>query len=165
MSDKVKNMTKINYQKLIISLLLCLGAGFLGSLFTTPAIDTWYATLLKPFFNPPNWIFAPVWTTLFILMGIALYLIWQKGLKNKKAKVAVGFFIVHLGFNSLWSIIFFGLHNPGLAFIDIVLLWLMIVFLIYYFYGLNKLAAWLLMPYLLWVSFATILNYSIWLLN
>lgn len=164
MSDKIKNM-KINYQKLIVSLLICLVAGFIGSFFTTPAIGSWYVTLVKPEFNPPNWIFAPVWTTLFILMGIALYLVWQAGLKKSNIKMAFRFFIVHLGFNTLWSILFFGLKSSFWALVDIALLWLMIVFLVYCFYRIHKLAAWLLIPYLLWVSFATILNYSIWLLN
>src|SRR4030066_948287 len=95
-----------NFWKLIISVLVCLSAGFIGSVFTTPSIPTWYATLNKPFFNPPNWLFAPVWTTLFILMGIAAFLIWRKGLKKKTVKKALIIFLLQLVFNTLWSFLF-----------------------------------------------------------
>lgn len=158
-------MTKNNYYKLFASLFICLLAGFIGSLFTTPAITTWYATLTKPSFNPPNWIFAPVWTTLFILMGLALYLVWSRGLAERKNKIAFWLFRIHLLVNIFWSVAFFGLHNPGLAFGIIVVLWLMIAYLITIFYEINKKAGWLLLPYLLWVSFATLLNFAIWRLN
>jgi len=156
---------KININKLSISLLLCLGAGFLGSLFTTPAIDTWYINLDKPIFNPPNWIFAPVWTTLYILMAFALLLIWQKNLKKKNVRFAFWLFIMHLAFNTLWSIIFFGLKNIALAMVDISILWVMVLALIYLFYEIDKRATWLLLPYFLWISFAALLNYCIWILN
>lgn len=151
--------------KLIISILVCQGAGVIGSLFTSPAISTWYATLQKPSFNPPNWIFAPVWILLFLLMGISLYLIWEKRLGNKKAKIAVFIFGVQLILNTFWSILFFGLQFPLYAFIEIIILWLAILLTIVNFYKISKLATYLLLPYILWVSFAGYLNYSIWQLQ
>ena len=158
-------MKKQNLFKLAAAIVLCLAAGAIGSIFTTPAINSWYAQLIKPQFNPPNWIFGPVWTTLFILMGVALYLIWQKGLTKKENKLAFWIFVVHLFFNTLWSILFFGLKNPGLAFLEIIFLWLMIIYLIFLFCNIDKRAAYLLFPYFLWVSFAALLNYNIWQLN
>jgi tryptophan-rich sensory protein len=144
--------------KLIISLALPLAAGLIGSLFTAPAIPTWYAELSKPFFGPPNWIFAPVWTTLYILMGIALYRVWAyRGL--------VTLFVIHLVFNALWSILFFGLQSPLLGLFDILLLLGLIILMTIKFYRVDRLAAYLLVPYLAWVSFATLLNFSIWWLN
>lgn len=148
----------INIPKLILSIGLCLGVGIVGSFFTTSSIPTWYATLNKPFFSPPNFIFAPVWTTLYILMGISLYLVWQKG------KVPTIFWI-QLILNFLWSILFFGLKNPVLGFVEIVVLWITIFLTIKNFYPISKWAAYLLIPYLLWVTFASILNLSIVILN
>jgi len=156
---------KNRYIKLFIAIILPLLAGFIGSVFTTTGLDSWYSELAKPSFNPPNWLFGPVWTTLYILMGISLYLIWQKGLKESFNKNSFILFIVHLALNSFWSIAFFGMQNPGLAFIVIIALWLAILTLIIRFYKINRLAAYLLIPYILWVSFASILNYSIWQLN
>lgn len=141
-------------------ILLCQAAGAIGSIFTIGSIPTWYAGLVKPSFNPPNWIFGPVWTTLYTLMGIAMYLVYQRG-----GKSALQFFGVHLVVNALWTIIFFGLHNMGLALGVIVLLWLMIAWSIYIFGRIRPLAGWLLVPYIFWVSFATALNYSLWMLN
>jgi len=155
----------MNYKRLIISLALPQLAGFIGSLFTTPAITGWYAGLVKPSFNPPNWIFAPVWTTLFVLMGISFYLVWNKGLKDKASKTAVVIFSVQLALNTFWSIIFFGLHNPGAAFVEIIFLWIAIIATIIAFAKISKPAAWLLAPYILWVSFAAILNFSILVIN
>jgi tryptophan-rich sensory protein len=140
-------------------------AGIIGSIFTTSEIANWYVFLNKPYFNPPNWLFGPVWITLYTLMGISLYLVWSKGYKEANIKRAVNIFLVHLVVNSLWSIIFFGLHYLGIAFIVIITLWLMILYLIKLFLGVNKTAAYLLTPYLLWVSFASLLNFSIWQLN
>lgn len=151
--------------KLLISLLLPLLTGAIGSAFTVTGIDSWYASINKPSFNPPNWIFGPVWTTLYILMGISMYLVWQKGLKDKFVKNSFILFLIHLVLNSLWSVVFFGLENPALAFLIIIILWLMILVLIIRFYRIKKLAAYLLIPYILWVSFASVLNYSIWHLN
>lgn len=137
-------------------------AGAVGSLFTFKAIPTWYAGLNKPSFNPPNAIFGPVWTLLYILMGIALYLVI---IKNKKVKPAVVFFIIQLILNSLWSIIFFGLKNPTGALMEIMVLWLAIIVTIFYFWKISRAAAYLLLPYLAWVSFASVLNYFIVILN
>lgn len=151
--------------KFFISILICQLAGLVGSFFTTPAIATWYATLIKPSFNPPNWLFAPVWTTLFLFMGIALYLIWQKDLKDKAVKFAMWLFGIQLVFNILWSVLFFGLQQPLLAFIEIIVLWILILLTIIKFYKLDKVAGILLIPYILWVSFAAVLNFSLWQLN
>ncbi len=151
--------------KLIISILICQGAGAIGSLFTSPAISTWYATIQKPSFNPPNWIFAPVWILLFLLMGISLYLIWNKGFKYKGTKIAIFVFAVQLILNTLWSILFFGLQSPLFAFIEIIILWFAILLTIISFYKVSKIAAYLLMPYIIWVSFASVLNFSILIIN
>ena len=158
-------MTNKSIVKLFSSVLICLGAGFIGSFFTTPQIAGWYQTLNKPTWNPPSWLFGPVWTTLFILMGIALYLVWQKAGHSKSARQATIFFLVHLLFNIFWSVLFFLLHNPFYAFLEIIVLWLMILTLIIWFFKLDKKAGSLLVPYLLWVSFAGYLNYTIWQLN
>lgn len=156
---------KINIPKLIFSIAICQLAGFIGSIFTSPSIPTWYASLNKPVFNPPSWIFAPVWTTLFFLMGVSLYLVWEKGLKEKKVKIALGFFSAQLLLNVLWSVIFFGLQQPLYAFIEIIILWTAILLTILKFYKISKPAAYLLMPYTLWVGFAAVLNYSLWMIN
>lgn len=155
----------IKILKLVVSVLVCQGAGLAGSLFTSPAIPTWYATLQKPSFNPPNWVFAPVWSLLFLLMGISLYLVWSKGFEHKKTKTALFIFIVQLVLNILWSILFFGLQSPLYAFIEIIILWLAILMTIITFYKISKIAAYLLLPYILWVSFAAVLNFSILILN
>ena len=154
-----------NFWKLIISVLVCLSAGFIGSFFTTPSIPTWYATLNKPSFNPPNWLFAPAWTTLFILMGIAVFLIWRKGLKKKAVKNALIIFLLQLVFNTLWSFLFFKFHSPFWALVDIGVLWSLISLSLIKFWKINKAAGILLIPYLLWVSFASFLNYTIYRLN
>ena len=154
-----------NTLKLIISIVVSQLAGIIGAFFTTPSIASWYATLSKPALNPPAWVFGPVWTTLFALMGIAAFLVWKKGLERRDVKKALGIFIGQLCLNTLWSIIFFGLHNPGMAFIEIIFLWLAILSTIITFAKISKPAAWLLVPYILWVSFAGYLNYSIWILN
>jgi benzodiazapine receptor len=150
--------------KLVISIFLCQLAGFLGSLFTAPAIPTWYKTLDKPFFSPPNWIFSPVWISLFILMGISLFMVWRKQ-EQPRFKVALIFFFVQLIFNILWSAAFFGLRSPLLGLIEIVLLWAAILLTIQHFLRISKMAGLLLLPYILWVSFAVVLNFSLWILN
>lgn len=147
-----------SWGKLVGAITLCEGAGILGSIFTVNSIQNWYAFLNKPSFSPPNYLFGPVWTLLYLLMGIALYLV-------RKNKFAVKLFLVHLVFNTVWSIIFFGLRNIGLAFIDILLMWFTLVYLLFKFYMVRKPAAYLLLPYLFWVSFATLLNYAVWVLN
>ena len=151
--------------KLVVAIGVSELAGIVGSIFTAPAIAGWYAELAKPSFNPPSWVFGPVWTTLFALMGIAAFLIWKKGLDRADVKIALGIFIFQLVLNTLWSIIFFNLESPGGALIEIGFLWLAILATIIAFAKISKPAAWLLLPYLLWVSFASYLNYSIWLLN
>lgn len=159
--------------KLLISLALPIAAGLVGSLFTMSAIPTWYATLTKPSFSPPNWIFAPVWTGLYLLMGLALYRIVSRNpapgrilrdwsLERRQAATLFG---IHLVFNALWSILFFGLHNPLLGLLDILILLSLIVIITIKFYRLDRVAAYLLLPYLVWVAFATLLNFSIWQLN
>ena len=155
----------MNYKRLIFSLTLPQLAGMLGSFFTVSSISTWYSTLQKPSFNPPNWIFGPMWVFLYFLMGISIYLVWQNIKENKKVKNAMILFWIHLFFNSIWSIIFFGLKNPELAFLNIIIIWLFIIVLIFKFWKINKLSSYLLIPYLFWVSFASILNYYIWYLN
>ncbi len=154
-----------NTFKLIIAIVVSELAGIIGSVFTTPSIAGWYAGIVKPALNPPAWVFGPVWTTLFALMGIAAFLVWKKGLDRRDVKIALGIFLGQLVLNTLWSIIFFGLHTPGGALIEIVFLWLAILATIIAFYKISKPAAWLLLPYILWVSFAGYLNYSIWQLN
>ncbi len=155
----------MNWLKLILSLAVCQGAGLAGSVFNIQSIPTWYVTINKPFFNPPNWVFAPAWTTLFILMGIALYLVWEKGYKTKGVKPGVDMFAVQLALNILWSAIFFGLRNPLFAFAEIFALWLAILLTMWHFRKVSEKAFWLMVPYICWVSFASVLNLSIWLLN
>lgn len=145
--------------KLLLAIAICQGAGLIGSFFTIPSVNTWYVTLNKPFFNPPSWIFGPVWTILYLLMGISLFIVWGKKKANLK------WFWIQLILNASWSIVFFGLKSPLLAFIIIVLLWISIFKTIKAFKKIDKNAAHLLIPYLLWVSFASILNLSIVLLN
>ena len=161
-------MKKINWKRLIIALALPQLAGFIGSLFTTQAIPTWYATLNRPSFAPPNWLFAPVWTLLFILMGIAFYLVWQTPVKKKRKlikKEAVLAFFTQLLFNVLWSMIFFAQQQLFFAFLEILILWNLIVITILRFEKIKPLAAYLMIPYLFWVSFAAILNLGFLLLN
>ena len=151
--------------RLVISLVVCQLAGFVGSLFTTPAIPTWYSTLQKPTFNPPNWLFAPVWTVLFLLMGIALFLVWRKGLQTQGVGIALIAFTIQLALNILWSILFFGLRSPLAGFVEIAVLWIAILVTILTFWRVSHLAAGLLIPYIVWVSFAAVLNAYLWRLN
>lgn len=153
------------YLKIVLVVTVCLTVGYFSGMETRDSITTWYPTLAKPFFNPPNWIFGPVWTLLYIMMGIAAGFVWTKGSDEQTTKKALGFFAIQLGLNALWSYLFFGLHNPFLALIEIILLWLMILETYYLFKKIVKTAGLLLLPYLAWVSFATILNASIWWLN
>ena len=140
--------------------------GYSASMVTRPSVETWYPTIIKPRFNPPNWIFMPVWTLLYILMAVAAGLVWDKiKEQNQEVKVALGFFLIQLTLNAIWSYIFFGLKNPMLALIEIALLWLMIYETYLKFTKINKTAGYLLIPYMAWVAFAGILNASIWWLN
>lgn len=158
-------MTLVKFIKLFICIAAAQAAGLIGTIFTMPAIDSWYATLARPELAPPNWIFGPVWTTLYVLMGIAAFLVWQKGLDKKEVKIALSIFGVQLVLNTLWSIIFFGLQSPGWAFVEIIILWTAIAATIVAFARVSKVAAWLLAPYILWVSFAGYLNFMIFWLN
>lgn len=151
--------------KLVIAVAVPLAVGGLSGFATAAGVSTWYPTLVKPFFNPPAWIFAPVWTVLYVMMGVAAFLVWRRGLGGKGVKVALAFFLVQLGLNGLWSILFFGMRAPGLALVEIVLLWLAIGATIELFRRVVPLAGVLLLPYWAWVSFATLLNASLWWLN
>jgi translocator protein len=154
-----------NILKLIVAIAVPLSIGALGSYFTIPEINDWYQTINKPAWNPPNWIFGPVWTSLYLLMGISLYLVWKSNTTDGTKTLAVSFFIIQLGLNFFWTIIFFNLHQTGWAVVEIMLLWVFILFTIFSFSSIHKAAPWLLVPYICWVSFAMILNYSIWQLN
>ena len=154
-----------NFPQLLVAILGCELIGILGSVFTVSSIATWYATLNKPSFAPPNWLFGPVWTLLYFLMGVSLYLVWQQGTKKKKVRAALMYFSIQLALNFIWPPIFFGLRSPALALLVIVAMWVMIVATIRRFYPLSRWAASLLVPYLLWVSFATVLNGFIVALN
>ena len=151
--------------KLVASVLFCQAAGLLGALATTPSIGGWFKGLVKPSFNPPNWIFGPVWTTLYLMMGVALFLVWRRGLKTAGVKAALVLFLIQLALNVLWSVLFFGLHQPAPAFFEIAALWVFILLTMLKFFGLSRPAGWLLFPYLLWVSFASVLNFFLWRLN
>jgi len=152
-----------NVIKFIAVVAICEAAGVIGALFTTKSIPTWYQALIKPSFNPPNWIFGPVWTTLYFLMGVSLFLVWAN--KTTDKKLALIFFFAQLILNTLWSIIFFGMHAPFYAFIEIILMWGMILLSIIYSWKISAWAGALLIPYLLWVSFASVLNFYLWKLN
>jgi len=174
--------------KLLASIIICELAGAVGAIFTVSSIGSWYKYLDKPSFSPPNWVFGPVWTALFILMGISLYLVWSQKfivkneikLEGKKApsKLSQKFlsgkwqkeniiliFATQLILNVLWSVIFFGSRSPSVAFFELLMLWFAILFTIINFYRVSKAASWLLLPYILWVSFAGVLNYFLWVLN
>ena len=148
-----------------ISVAICLTIGFLSSFATQSSVNDWYAGLNKPSFNPPNWIFAPVWTILYVMMGVAAGIVWAKGVYHIWVKTALYHFGIQLLFNALWSIIFFGFKNPFAALLVILTLLVMLIFTIKWFKVVSKTAAYLLLPYLLWVCFATALNYKIWELN
>ncbi len=158
-------LQEINKFRLIVSVLICQLAGAVGSVFTVTSIDSWYAAIEKPAFNPPSWVFSPVWIILYALMGISLYLVWEEGLERKEVKVGIFVFGLQLALNILWSFLFFGLQSPFYAFMEIILLWLSIFLTIVLFGKISKTASLLLVPYLLWVSFAALLNYRIWVLN
>jgi len=154
------------YLRIIYCVTICLVIGFLSGKVTQSSIATWYPTLEKPFFNPPNWLFAPVWTLLYIFMGIAAGLVWNElNSKEKEVKNALKFFIIQLGLNALWSYLFFGLNNVFLAAVEVILLLLMIYETYLKFKPINKNSSYLLIPYMAWVSFASVLTWSIWWLN
>jgi benzodiazapine receptor len=151
--------------KIVAAVGVCLLAGAAGGLFTSPAIPGWYAALQKPAFNPPNWIFGPVWTALYIMMGFAAFLVWDRGWRRPGVRHALAVFAAQLALNVLWSALFFGARSPVAALVDIVALWLGILASIILFGRVSKAGAVLMVPYLLWVSFATVLNVAIVTLN
>ncbi|HLP65315.1 TspO/MBR family protein [Flavobacterium sp.] len=152
--------------RILLVVMTCVVIGYLSGIVTRESITTWYPTLVKPVFNPPNWIFAPVWTALYIMMGVAGGLVWnQIEAQPELVKKGFLFFIIQLGLNALWSYLFFGLHNPFLALIEVILLLLMIFETYVIFKKVDRIAGMLMVPYLAWVTFATILNASIWWLN
>lgn len=159
-------MKYTNLLKLIISVFVCLMAGAIGSIFTSVSVNTWYKILNKPVFNPPDWLFAPVWTFLYIVMGTSLFLVWiSENVPPKTRYMALTFFALQLLFNILWSAFFFGMRSPLLSFIDIILLWISIIITLVFFKKISVLATGLLIPYLLWVTFAGFLNYAILIMN
>ncbi|MFA4846154.1 MAG: TspO/MBR family protein [Patescibacteria group bacterium] len=161
--------------KLVLAIVISELAGVVGSLFTMPAIAGWYGTLRKPSFAPPDWVFGPVWTTLFLLMGIAAFLVWREDGKagiaasprapRNDKNIALAIFAVQLVLNVLWSALFFGMRSPGAALVEIVVLWIAILATIIAFARISRPAAYLLVPYIAWVSFAIVLNYQFWNLN
>lgn len=151
--------------KLLISILFCLAVGAVGAISTQSSVDGWYTIINKPSFNPPNWIFAPVWTVLYILMGIAAGLVWHKGFYHKWVQTALYHFGFQLILNAAWSILFFGMQQPLWALIEILVLFTIILLTIKWFKVVDKRAAYLLIPYACWVAFATLLNFEIWRLN
>lgn len=154
------------YLKIIYCVAICLAVGYLSSNVTQSSIKTWYPTIEKPIFNPPSWVFAPVWTILYIMMGVAAGMVWNKLESNKElVKKGLLFFTVQLLLNALWSYLFFGLNNILLAFLEIILLWLIIYETYHIFKQIDKKASYLLIPYLAWVGFATILTGTIYFLN
>lgn len=155
----------IQYRKLVISILMCQAAGLLGSLSTVDAVQSWYVTLEKPFFSPPNWLFAPVWTLLYTLMGIAFYVVWVRRVGGARRTFWIRLFLVHLVLNVLWTLLFFGQKMLFGALVEIGVLWACIVALIGVGASFDKRVSTFLLPYLLWVSFAVALNYELWRLN
>ena len=157
-------MNKSQFIKLIVSIALPLGIGSVAGLFTAEAIPGWYETLNQPSFNPPNWIFGPVWTTLYLFMGISLFLVWKQS-ASKERNIAIFVFLLQLALNFCWSFIFFFFNMIGLALIEIILLWISIIIMLVLFYKIKPIAAYINIPYFLWVTFATILNTSYYFLN
>ena len=151
--------------KIIISIAIPLIVGGLGGYFTSSSVNGWYSTIQKPSFNPPAWLFGPVWRTLYVIMGISFFIVWKKNMLTPLKKKAMVFYFLQLALNLLWSFIFFYKKQPGWAFAEIILLLITITTTTIYFFRISKTAGWLMAPYIAWVCFATILNYSIWMLN
>lgn len=150
---------------LVVAIALPLLVGALGSVFTFDAVRTWYPTLVRPAFAPPSWVFGPVWTTLYVMMGLASWLVWRAGFARPEGRRALTLYAVQLGFNLAWSWLFFGIRQPLLALVDIVVLLVLIGVTVHRFAALSRGAALLLVPYLTWVGFATVLNGAFWWLN
>jgi len=171
MKDSLVVAGKVNRSRvrsilgLLATIFVCELAGFVGSIFTTPAIPSWYASLKKPFFTPPSWVFAPVWVALYALMGVSLYIVWKKGPGRHEIRRAVGLFGIQLALNVLWSVVFFGMRSPLGGLVAITLLLVVLLSTIAVFYKISKAASILLLPYFLWGGFASILNLSILILN
>jgi len=159
MKDRVRDVLG-----LVVSLTACYGAAVVGGLFTAGAVRDWYPTLAKPPWNPPAWVFGPVWTVLYGMMAVAVWLIWRQR-RQRPVAAPIALFAVQLALNAAWSPLFFGLHRPDLALADIVLLWGALAATVWLFFRRRALAGVLLTPYLLWVSFAAALNFAIWRLN
>jgi benzodiazapine receptor len=151
--------------KIVISLAVTFSAPVIASLVANPGTSDWYANLDKPFFNPPGWLFGPVWTVLYILMAVSAGLVWQKGLAGPAVRMALALYLVQLVLNALWTPLFFGFEMPLLAFIDIMLLWAAIILTILAFLRVSRCAGFLMAPYLVWTTFAAVLNFSLWFLN
>lgn len=157
-------MNKTHTIKLLVSIILPLSLGAIAGMFSAQSVPEWFSTLNKPSFNPPSWIFGPVWTTLYILMGISLFLVWKQNVSKERNR-AMMVFIVQLLLNFVWSFIFFYFNMIGFALIEIILLWINLVIMLVLFYRIKPVAAYINIPYLLWVTFATILNASYYFLN
>jgi benzodiazapine receptor len=151
--------------KLVGSIVACEGAGLIGSIFTTPAISTWYVALEKPAFTPPNWVFAPVWASLYALMGVAVFLVWRQGLDQPSVKPAFALFWVQLVISLMWSVVFFGWHSILGGAVLIISLWVLVLITMIKFFKLSKVAGGLLVPYLAWLSIASALNVWVLILN
>lgn len=158
-------MATTGFLRLFTSIVVCQLAGAIGSIFTASAVPTWYAALKKPPFTPPGWVFGPVWITLYLLMGISAFVIWNKGLSDSRVRVGLTLFIAQLVLNALWSVMFFGLRSPLAGLVNIVALWILVLLTTLYFFKVSVTAGTLLAPYILWVSFAAVLNFSILVLN
>lgn len=150
---------------LLVAVVVCEAVGLIGAVFTAPAIGGWYVALAKPALTPPGWVFGPVWTALYALMGVAAFLVWKRGWRRREVRIALAVFAVQLALNALWSFLFFGWHAPGIALVEIAFLWLAILATIVAFTRISRAAARLLVPYIAWVSFAAYLNYALWALN
>lgn len=157
-------MSIASWPQLILFIIICEAVGIAGSFFTVKAIPTWYEKLRQPSFRPPNWLFGPVWTLLYALMGISAYLVYQNR-QLPLAKVGLIFFLIQLALNAIWTPLFFGAKKLDWAFFEIAFMWVFIVLSVVYFFVIVPLAGWLMLPYIVWVSFASLLNYSIWQLN
>ena len=157
-------MNKSQIIKLVVSLILPLGIGAIAGIFTAKAVPEWYASLNKPSFSPPNWVFGPVWTALYILLGISLFLIWKLD-SGKERNLAIFVFLLQLLLNFGWSFIFFYFKMIGFALFEIILLWMSIVIMLFLFYKIKPMATYINIPYFLWVTFATILNSAYYFLN
>lgn len=156
---------KLSIWKLIISIAICEFTGIMSSLLSSALMNPWFSSLNKPSWNPPSNVFGPVWIVLYLLMGISLWLVWKSNKLTNEKEIAITFFIIQLFLNFWWSLLFFKFHLPALAFVDIVLLLILITITIIHFFPISRIAAYILIPYVLWVGFATVLNYSIWILN